>query len=464
MKKNNIILLLGAAGFYTAIFAGPLLAHAATIIDTTSFVTTSTQELIISGSPYFASYDLGQVAAGAASGTTLYLRFYTGSGNWDGSSVAFNIDFYSTNSYSSSLNISGNFYPTSTNALQQTSYTLSSALPYDAYARATVALQYTSRSGSVLGSNGAPWLCISTLPSFSDCSLPNGWSPLAVNILSPSNGTTTPNFSYWVVGSASSSINSFTAPGDILSVIYWQGTSTVPINEFVDNETMLGNGNDFSRNEIIYGSSTIFSQNYFRLIPKRAIADFGAYGPTSTWQVEIGYGNAIGSAFSVVSTSTFYFDASAPVPTICGSPGCIARLGYHTTFTPATSTACGISATGTGMGTEIQYAGCQLFNILFVPSNDSKGQVVSGFSDIGGDFPFSAVNDTIGQFITAAINQQTSTNNPGISLPIFTASAQLLTSSTLSDFVGQSNKSLIFQTEDAAAWVGVAWTIIKVIF
>jgi hypothetical protein len=60
--------------------------------------------------------------------------------------------------------------------------------------------------------------------------------------------------------------------------------------------------------------------------------------------------------------------------------------------------------------------------------------------------------------------QNDSSTDPRLDLTLWGAKIPIMNSSTLSGFLGVPNKNMIFQTETAAAWVGVAWTIIKVIF
>lgn len=131
---------------------------------------------------------------------------------------------------------------------------------------------------------------------------------------------------------------------------------------------------------------------------------------------------------------------------------------------------CPTPGSWTDIGGGIAYGFCEVANILFIPNQNAVTYVGNGFDDLKQDFPFDAVYGTLGIFSNAAQGvqygtlQNDSSTDPRLDLTLWGAKIPIMNSSTLSGFLGVPNKNMIFQTETAAAWVGVAWTIIKVIF
>jgi hypothetical protein len=122
------------------------------------------------------------------------------------------------------------------------------------------------------------------------------------------------------------------------------------------------------------------------------------------------------------------------------------------------------TSTGLGaVGADLSFAGCSVLNWLFVPTQDSTAQVISGFDDMQRVFPFNMVYGTLNIISDAAQNAPTTASGT-LALSIFGTPITVLSGNTLESFVGTANKNMIFETEDAFAWASVAWTIVKVIF
>lgn len=117
----------------------------------------------------------------------------------------------------------------------------------------------------------------------------------------------------------------------------------------------------------------------------------------------------------------------------------------------------------TDIGGGIAYAGCVVINELFVPSSESTDYLQSSILSFQKVFPFSLVYGAIGDISTAATNAA-STTPADLRLNYWGMSVPVLTSTTLSGFIGSSNTSLVFSAEDALAWVAVGWWAIKIIF
>lgn len=322
-------------------------------------------------------------------------------------------------------------------------------------------------------------ICIADDPT--SCSgLPSGGTP-SISFIYPVGGSTTPPFSPWEL-----QFNNLTSTDSYWSTIHWIrtdngcGNSGIPgypyqycqlfsdtSNSFTSNSTdpllkiarpdrNLGFQYDKYTQDTWTATAYLYDNTYGNQIVATSSINFTMLRGAGD------YGGAIGA----VGTTTFI------IPDVSATGTLLITTSTNSYIQPvinspnanntSSSTGCAPAADWTDVGGGISYGLCTATDQLFTPSNAYTADITQSFTNIQGDFPFNFVYGTIGQIGSAASVANAATGT--LSLPLFTSSIPILSSSTLEGFVGTSNKNMIFQTEDSVAWVSVAWAGLKLIF
>jgi len=305
-------------------------------------------------------------------------------------------------------------------------------------------------------------------------------SPYSLHFDYPVSGTTTPPFSHWLLG-----IDNATTTDQYRVDVHWTRVSHDCGPGIYGSYTYCTIYNDSS--QLFYGStsSTITlpilrpDRNLFYPYDKNIsdewkataylsdITQGGSFIASTTVQWTLlryyaDYGGAIGA----VGTTTYnrITIATSGVPVIIE--------GVNNFTTPvtggvplrnaSTTSGCTPAADWTDIGGGLSFALCTAADQLFTPGTAYTADIQQSLTDLQGDFPFNYVYGTLGSFANSAAAAQSATSS--LTLSLWSMNIPILGPNTLSDFVGSSSKDMIFKAEDATAWVGVAWTAVRLIF
>lgn len=276
----------------------------------------------------------------------------------------------------------------------------------------------------------------------------------------PDNNAVIPNFSDWSVG-----VN-LSSTADVLQkvgVVYGTNSSTFDYNDSINNYS------SFSTTTLQF---SVYKQHLISVDTSTVIYARAYIGDNYTDILGPEISFTIDPSIQVNVLNSLPIDASTTVTTsTLNEAGPFYDTIPVSSVPPAeysgTSTI-GLPCQAPGdpaldFGGDLTYAGCNIVNFLFVPSTLVTTPIQSQVTLIQNDFPFNMVYGTINtieQGADAAVNS----SSTDLILPIWGMNIPVLTSTTLSGFVGNENHDLIFRVEDGVAWAGVGFTILKIIF
>lgn len=119
----------------------------------------------------------------------------------------------------------------------------------------------------------------------------------------------------------------------------------------------------------------------------------------------------------------------------------------------------------TDIGGGISYGFCKVGKFLFTPSEYSTGRMFNAFEKFKTVFPFGYIFAITDALQAQIADSETGTTNSTLTLsvPGLGFSADVLSSTTLSDFTGNDFKNWFFTLQKWLAWVAVLFTMIAII-
>jgi hypothetical protein len=326
--------------------------------------------------------------------------------------------------------------------------------------------------------NGRPYLCVGD--SIADCAASPPPGASMINFVFPENGTTTPPFSPWIL-----SIDGATTTNRYRAEVQWtrinhdcgynalyftyfscriwndksvsfHGSTSTILLPITKPDRDLEYVYDKFTDDLWAAEAFLYDETQGRSFVATSTINFTMlryYGD---------YGGSIGA----VGTTTYQrpiINASGTIDYSEGTSNFTSQVAGGQKLRNASSTSgCTPASDWTDVGGGISYGLCTATNQLFSPGEAYTADIQNSFANLQGDFPFSFAYSTLGAISTAA--QAATASTSSLSLPLWGANITILSSSTLSGFVGESNKDMIFKAQDAVAWVGVAWAALAVIF
>lgn len=299
---------------------------------------------------------------------------------------------------------------------------------------------------------------------------PSGGNP-AVNFVFPTNGTSTPQFTPWVFG-----VTGLTSTNTYQILVQWKQTDHLSLadsgsvssiyNAFFPNQGVAQIFQDPSGQFTGAATGTVDDQR-----PQRNLNYISDGNTIDSWTATAYLMNLTLGGIAATSTIDFnmyrYAGSYSGVGTTAQGTTTVNNPSVNasgtliiTQSTSSFGTILSLNASTTCGGDVLGL--CYIVNGLFTPSQNYQQALLNGMNQVQNDFPFSFVYGTIGTIKNSAENLDNTTST--LSLPLWGTQITVVSSSSLSDFVGPSNKNLIFNTEDAAAWVGVSFTALKLIF